>query len=180
MGKSVSQGKSFDISKWEVWEAYRRVKANKGAPGVDGQTIEAFESDLKNNLYWVWNRMASGSYFPPAVRAVPIPKADGGIRVLGVATVADRIAQTVVAARLEAKVEPMFHPDSYGYRPGRSALDAVAVTRARCWKKDWVLDLDIKSFFDSVDHDLLIKAVEANTDDGWVGVPRTPEPGLRR
>ena len=118
MGKSVSQEKSFDISKWEVWEAYRRVKANKGAPGVDGQTIEAFETDLKNNLYRVWNRMASGSYFPPAVRAVPIPKADGGIRVLGVATVADRVAQTVVAARLEAKVEPMFHPDSYGYRPG--------------------------------------------------------------
>jgi RNA-directed DNA polymerase len=168
VGKSVSQGKSFDISKWEVWEAYRRVKANKGAPGVDGQTIEAFETDLKNNLYRVWNQMASGSYFPPAVRAVPIPKADGGIRVLGVATVADRIAQTVVAARLEAKVEPMFHPDSYGYRPGRSALDAVAVTRARCWKKDWVLDLDIKSFFDSVDHDLLLKAVEANTDDVWV------------
>jgi len=168
VGKSVSQGKSFDISKWEVWEAYRRVKANKGAPGVDGQTIEAFESDLKNNLYWVWNRMASGSYFPPAVRAVPIPKADGGIRVLGVATVADRIAQTVVAARLEAKVEPMFHPDSYGYRPGRSALDAVTVTRERCWRKDWVLDLDIKSFFDSVDHDLLLKAVEANTDDVWV------------
>jgi RNA-directed DNA polymerase len=168
VGKSVLQEKSFDISKWEVWEAYRRVKANKGAPGVDGQTIEAFETDLKNNLYRVWNRMASGSYFPPAVRAVPIPKADGGIRVLGVATVADRIAQTVVAARLEAKVEPMFHPDSYGYRPGRSALDAVAVTRARCWRKDWVLDLDIKSFFDSVDHDLLLKAVEANTDDVWV------------
>src|SRR5665647_2361392 len=121
-------------------------QGHKGAPGVDGQTIEAFESDLKNNLYRVWNRMASGSYFPPAVRAVPIPKADGGIRVLGVATVADRIAQTVVAARLEA----------------------VAVTRRRCWRKDWVLDLDIKSFFDSVDHDLLLKAVEANTDDVWV------------
>jgi len=165
---SRSQGKPFDISKWEVWEAYRRVKANKGAPGVDGQTIEDFETDLKGNLYRVWNRMSSGSYFPPPVRAVTIPKADGGVRVLGVPTVADRIAQTVVATRLEARAEPMFHPDSYGYLPGRSALDAVEVTRARCWKKDWVLDLDIRAFFDSVDHDLLIKAVEANTDDAWV------------
>ena len=168
MGESMSHGKSFNISKREVWEAYRRVKANKGAPGVDGQTIEEFETDLQGNLYRVWNRMSSGSYFPPPVRAVSIPKADGGIRVLGVPTVADRIAQTVVAARLEARVEPMFHPDSYGYRPGRSALDAVAVTRARCWKKNWVLDLDIAAFFDSVDYDLLLKAVEANTNDVWV------------
>jgi len=165
---SVSRGKSFDISKWEVWEAYRRVKANKGAPGVDGQSIEEFETDLKGNLYRVWNRMSSGSYFPPPVRAVSIPKADGGVRVLGVPTVADRVAQTVVAARLEARVEPMFHPDSYGYRPGRSALEAIEVTRERCWKKDWVLDLDIRAFFDSVDHALLVKAVEANTDDPWV------------
>ena len=164
----MSHGKSFDISKWEVWEAYRRVKANKGAPGVDGQTIEAFETDLKNNLYKVWNRMSSGSYFPPAVRAVPIPKADGGIRVLGVATVADRIAQTVVAARLEAKVEPMFHPDSYGYRPNRSALDAVAACRKRCWSSDWVIDLDVEKFFDSVPWDLMVKAVEAHCTDPWV------------
>ena len=168
MGESMAAGKSFDISKWEVWEAYRRVMANKGAPGVDGQTIEEFETDLKGNLYRVWNRMSSGSYFPPPVRAVSIPKSGGGVRVLGVPTVADRVAQTVVAARLEARVEPMFHPDSYGYRPGRSALDAVEVTRRRCWKKNWVLDLDIRAFFDSVDHDLLIKAVEANTDDPWV------------
>jgi RNA-directed DNA polymerase len=165
---SLTERKSFEISKLEVWQAYERVKANKGAPGIDGKTLEAFEADLRGNLYKVWNRMSSGSYFPPPVRAVPIPKPGGGVRVLGVPTIADRIAQTVVAARLESKVEPMFHPDSYGYRPGRSALDAVAVTRQRCWSRDWVLDLDIRAFFDSVDHDLLIKAVEANTEDRWV------------
>jgi RNA-directed DNA polymerase len=121
-----SSGKSFVISKWEVQEAWERVKANKGAPGVDGCSIEDFEKDLKNNLYRIWNRMSSGSYFPPPVRAVQIPKADGGMRTLGVPTVADRVAQTVVARRLEGRVETIFHPDSYGYRPGRSALDAVA------------------------------------------------------
>jgi group II intron reverse transcriptase/maturase len=163
-----TEGKSFDISKQEVWEAYERVKANKGAPGVDKCSIEDFESDLKNNLYKIWNRMSSGSYFPPPVRAVEIPKADGGTRILGVPTVADRIAQTVVARRLEAKVEPIFHPDSYGYRPGRSALDAVAACRQRCWKTNWVLDLDIRKFFDSVPWDLVVKAVAANTDLAWV------------
>jgi group II intron reverse transcriptase/maturase len=163
-----TEGKSFDISKQEVWEAYERVKANKGAPGVDRCSIEDFEKDLKNNLYKIWNRMSSGSYFPPPVRAVEIPKADGGTRILGVPTVADRIAQTVVARRLEAKVEPIFHPDSYGYRPGRSALDAVAACRQRCWKTNWVLDLDIQKFFDSVPWDLVVKAVEANTDLAWV------------
>jgi group II intron reverse transcriptase/maturase len=164
-----SSGKPFEISKREVWEAYERVKANKGAPGVDGCSIEEFEADLKNNLYKIWNRMSSGSYFPPPVRAVEIPKPHGGgVRVLGVPTVADRIAQTVVARRLEAKVEPIFHPDSYGYRPGRSALDAVAACRKRCWKTDWVIDLDIQKFFDSVPWDLVVTAVEANTDDRWV------------
>ena len=164
-----SSGKPFDISKREVWEAYERVKANKGAPGVDGCSIEDFESDLKNNLYKIWNRMSSGSYFPPAVRAVEIPKANGGgTRILGVPTVSDRIAQTVAARRLETKVEPIFHPDSYGYRPGRSALHAVETCRKRCWKTDWVVDLDIQKFFDSVRWDLVIKAVEANTEDPWV------------
>ena len=162
-------GKPFAISKWEVWEAYRQVKANKGAPGVDGCSIEDFEVDLKNNLYRVWNRMSSGSYFPPPVKAVEIPKPHGGgTRVLGVPTVADRVAQTVVARRLEAKVEPIFHPDSYGYRPGRSALDAVEACRQRCWRKDWVIDLDVQKFFDSVPWDLVIKAVQANTDQPWV------------
>ncbi len=169
MDELKSTGKSFEISKREVWEAYLRVKANKGAPGVDGCSIEDFEKDLKNNLYRIWNRMSSGSYFPPPVKAVEIPKTHGGgVRTLGVPTVADRIAQTVVAARLEAKVELIFHPDSYGYRPGRSALDAVAACRRRCWKRDWVIDLDIQKFFDSVDHELVLKAVAVHTDQPWV------------
>ncbi len=164
-----SSGKPFEISKREVWEAYRQVKANRGAPGVDEVTLGEFETDLKNNLYRIWNRMSSGSYFPPPVRAVEIPKPHGnGTRTLGVPTVADRIAQTVVARRLEAKVEPIFHPDSYGYRPNRSALDAVAACRQRCWKSDWIVDLDIRSFFDSVPWDLVVKAVAAHSTDPWV------------
>jgi group II intron reverse transcriptase/maturase len=167
--KLKPSGKSFDISKWEVWEAYRQVKANRGAPGVDGVTLEEFEKDLQGNLYKIWNRMSSGSYFPPPVMAVEIPKPHGGgTRILGVPTIADRVAQTVVARRLEAKVEPIFHPDSYGYRPRRSALDAVAACRERCWKTDWVIDLDIQKFFDSVDHSLMVKAVEAHADVPWV------------
>ena len=168
MSELKSAEKPFVISKWEVQEAYETVKANGGAPGVDGCSIEDFEADLRGNLYKIWNRMSSGSYFPPPVRAVEIPKASGGVRVLGVPTVADRVAQTVVARRLEGKVEPIFHPDSYGYRPARSALDAVGVCRARCWKRDWVLDMDIQAFFDSVDHDLLLRAVERHTDQPWV------------
>ena len=169
MDELKSSGKPFDISKWEVWEAWERVKANKGAPGVDGCSVEGFEKDLKNNLYKVWNRMSSGSYFPPPVRAVEIPKSHGaGTRILGVPTVADRVAQTVVARRLEGRAEPAFHPDSYGYRPGRSALDAVDACRRRCWRYDWVIDLDIRKFFDSVRWDLVVKAVEANTDLPWV------------
>jgi group II intron reverse transcriptase/maturase len=162
-------GKPFEISKQAVWEAWRKVKANKGAPGVDGVTIEDFEKDLKDNLYKIWNRMSSGSYFPPPVRAVEIAKAHGkGTRILGVPSVADRVAQTVAAGVLEARVEPIFHPDSYGYRPKRSALDAVATCRRRCWDTNWVIDLDIARFFDSVPWDLMVKAVEANTDQPWV------------
>jgi RNA-directed DNA polymerase len=161
--------KSFDISKWVVWEAYRKVKANRGAAGVDEESIAEFEADLKGNLYKLWNRMSSGTYFPPPVLAVQVPKAGGnGVRVLGVPTVADRIAQTVVRLYLEPVVEPMFHPDSYGYRPGRSALDAVEVCRRRCWSKDWVIDLDIRSFFDSLDHELILKAVAAHTRQRWI------------
>ena len=169
MGKSGPEGKSFEIPKRLVWEAYKSVKANKGAAGVDGQSIEDFESDLKDNLYKIWNRMSSGTYFPPPVRAVEIPKPHGGgTRILGVPTVADRIAQTVVALQLEPRMESIFHDDSYGYRPGRSPLMAVEKCRERCWKKDWILDLDVQKFFDSVDHDLMVKAVEANTDQKWV------------
>jgi RNA-directed DNA polymerase len=162
-------GKPFHISKRAVWEAWEKVRANKGAPGVDGESIVEFEKDLKNNLFKVWNRMSSGSYFPLPVRAVEIAKAHGaGTRILGVPTVADRVAQTVVARELEGKVESIFHPDSYGYRPKRSALDAVAACRQRCWKTNWVIDLDIAKFFDSVRWDLVVKAVEANTDLPWV------------
>jgi RNA-directed DNA polymerase len=169
VGEAKLMDKPFAISKWIVWEAYEQVKANQGAAGVDGESIAEFEKDLKGNLFKLWNRMSSGSYFPPPVRAVEIPKAGGrGVRVLGVPTVADRIAQTVVRAYVEPEVEPLFHPDSYGYRPGRSALDAVGACRERCWKFDWVIDLDIRSFFDSLDHDLVMRTVSKHTDLRWV------------
>ncbi len=165
----ASKPKPYEISKKVVWEAYLRVKANKGAAGVDEETITEFERDLKGNLYKLWNRMSSGSYFPPPVRMVEIPKKDGkGTRVLGVPTVADRIAQTVVKLHLEPTVEPIFHPDSYGYRPGRSALQAVGVCRERCWRRDWVIDLDIKAFFDTLDHDLVLSAVRHHTEAQWI------------
>jgi RNA-directed DNA polymerase len=161
--------KSFDISKRLVFEAWEKVRANKGAPGVDAVSIAEFASAERDNLYKLWNRMASGSYFPGPVRAVEIPKDHGaGVRVLGVPNTADRVAQTAAAMLLEDKLEPVFHPDSYGYRRGRSAHDALAVTRKRCWKQDWVLDLDIRAFFDSVPHDLLLKAVAHHTDERWV------------
>jgi RNA-directed DNA polymerase len=169
----VSESKStavkpFDISKQTVVVAFERVKANLGAAGVDGESIAAFEANLRGNLYKLWNRLSSGSYFPPPVRAVEIPKRGGGVRTLGVPTVADRVAQTVVAMYLEPVVEPVFHPDSYGYRRGRSALDAVETCRRRCWSNDWVVDLDIRAFFDTIDHDLLLKAVSRHTDQRWV------------
>ncbi|HEY6525313.1 MAG TPA: group II intron reverse transcriptase/maturase [Solirubrobacteraceae bacterium] len=161
--------RSFAIPKWLVWEAWRRVKANQGAPGADGQDLEAFAADLENNLFKIWSRMCSGSYFPPAVLAVAIPKPRGdGVRTLGVPTVADRVAQTAVAIFLEPVVEPRFHQDSYGYRPGRSAHDALAVCRERCWKFDWVIDLDVQAFFDEVPWDLVIRAVQTVTDARWV------------
>ena len=168
MSVSTGSGKPFVISKLAVMEAYRKVRANKGAAGVDGVSMDEFEADLKDNLYKIWNRLSSGTYFPPPVRAVSIPKLGGGIRVLGVPTIADRIAQTVVAGELEKVVEPKFHPDSYGYRPRRGALDAVGVCRKRCWAIDWAIKVDIQGFFDTVDHALMLKAVEANTDLPWV------------
>jgi RNA-directed DNA polymerase len=165
------QDKPFQISKWKVWEAYERVKANKGAAGVDEQSITEFEADRDRNLYKIWNRMSSGSYFPPPVKAVEIPKAGGkGVRLLGVPTVADRVAQTVARLYLEPQVEPVFHPDSYGYRPGKSALDAVAACRKRCWRADWVIDMDIRAFFDTVPWDLVRKAVahHISPDQRWI------------
>ena len=165
---SKSKEKPFVISKWVVADAYEKVKANAGAAGVDGESIAAFEANRKANLYKLWNRLSSGTYFPPPVRAVEIPKKAGGSRILGVPTVADRVAQTVVRMYLEPDVEPVFHPDSYGYRPGRSALDALGTCRKRCWKFDWVIDLDLRAFFDSIDHDLMLKAVSKHTDLRWV------------
>jgi group II intron reverse transcriptase/maturase len=164
----VNKAKPFCISKWEVWEAYKLVKANKGSAGVDGQSIAEFEEDLKNNLFKIWNRMSSGSYFPPPVRRVDIPKDNGKTRPLGIPTVSDRIAQTVVKRYLEPIVEEYFHADSYGYRPGKSAIEAIGVARQRCWRYDWVLDLDIKGFFDNIDHDLLMRAVRKHTNCKWV------------
>lgn len=164
----MSEAKPYDIPKQLVWKAYQRVKANRGAAGVDRVSLAGFEKDLKGNLYKVWNRMSSGSYFPPPVRLVEIPKDDGGKRPLGIPTVGDRIAQTIVKMVLEPVVDPRFHPDSYGYRPGRSALDAVATARKRCWDADWVIDLDIKGFFDSIPHDLVERAVARHTNVPWV------------
>ena len=163
-----SRAKSFCISKRVVWEAYKRVKAKKGAAGVDSESIEAFEGKLKNNLYRIWNRMSSGTYFPPPVRSVGIPKKDGGERRLGIPTVADRIAQTVVKTYLEPTVEPYFHPDSFGYRPRKSALDAVGAARQRCWRSDWVIDLDVRGFFDNLDHALVMRAVGRYTQCRWI------------
>jgi group II intron reverse transcriptase/maturase len=163
------QAKPFDIPKREVWEAFKKVKANQGAAGVDGQSIVEFEANLADNLYKLWNRLSSGSYFPPPVRRVDIPKGTGGgTRMLGIPTVADRVAQEVVRRNLEPRLEPVFHADSYGYRPGRSAIDAVRIARQRCWRYDWVLDLDVQAFFDSLDHELLLRALRKHTDVPWV------------
>ena len=165
---AAATAKPLPIGKRQVWEAYKRVKANRGAAGVDGQTLTEFEGNVTNNLYKLWNRLASGSYMPPAVRRVEIPKSDGGVRPLGIPTVADRIAQMVIKQVLEPVLEPVFHDDSYGYRPGKSAHHAIAQARKRCWKYAWVVELDIKGFFDNIDHALLLKAVRHHTQESWV------------
>lgn len=164
----MSKTKPFEIPKLLVWEAFKRVKVKKGAAGVDEQSVEEFEGDLSNNLFKLWNRLSSGTYFPPPVLRVEIPKKDGSLRPLGIPTVGDRIAQTVVKMVLEPEVEPHFHEDSYGYRPGKSAIDAVGVARKRCWRNDYVLDIDIKGFFDNINHELLMKAVRKHTQNKWV------------
>ncbi len=163
----MNKAKPYLIPKRLVFEAYKRVKANGGAAGVDYQSLCNFESNLEGNLYKLWNRMSSGSYFPPPVLGVSIPKSDGGQRLLGVPTISDRIAQTVVKLVMEPLVEPYFHEDSFGYRPNKSALDAVGVARQRCWKNDWVIDLDIRGFFDNLDHELVMKAVRKHIKDNW-------------
>jgi RNA-directed DNA polymerase len=168
-GRSLKdEAKPFCISRWEVWEANWKVKSNQGAAGLDGQSVADFERGLKKNLYRIWNRMSSGSYFPPPVRTVKIPKANGGERTLGIPTVSDRIAQMVVKNRLEAVVDPLFLPASYGYRPGKSALDAVGQARQMCRAYDWVCDLDSKGFFDNLDHGLMMKAVRKHAQERWI------------
>lgn len=151
-----------------MWDAYKKVRANRGAAGVDQQSMADFERDLSGNLYKLWNRLSSGSYHPPPVRQVGIPKKSGGTRYLGVPTVADRIAQTAVKQLLEPEWDPHFDPDSYGYRPGRSAKDAVAVTRKRCWRYDWVVEFDIQGAFDNIDHELMMKAVRKHVSEAWM------------
>jgi RNA-directed DNA polymerase len=163
----VTSTKSFEISKRMVFDAWKHVKANRGAAGIDGESIAGFEANLANNLYTLWNRLASGSYFPPPVMEVPMPKRDGGTRLLGVPTVGDRVAQAVVKNHLEPILDPLFDDDSYGYRPRRSAKDAIRVTRQRCWKFDWVLELDVKKAFDALDHGLLMKALRKHTNCKW-------------
>jgi RNA-directed DNA polymerase len=162
------QPKPFFISKHVVLEAWERVKANRGAAGIDEESIKDFERNLKDNLYRIWNRMSSGSYLPPPVRTVAIPKNGGGERKLGIPTVSDRVAQMVVKRYLEPKLEPLFHADSYGYRPFKSAHDAVGQARRRCWRFDWVIDLDIKGFFDNISHELMMRAVRKHAREKWV------------
>jgi len=164
----VNEAKPFSIPKRLVWESYQEVKARKGSGGVDGVSLNEFEQDLKNNLYKIWDRMSSGSYFPPPVKAVPIPKKSGGTRVLGVPKVSDRVAQMVVKKVLEPELEPIFDPDSYGYRPNKSAHDAIAITRKRCWRYDWVVEFDIRGMFDNIRHDLLMKALRLHCKEDWV------------
>lgn len=166
--EQVNTVRMYEISKQVVWEAYEKVKANKGAAGVDNETLTDFEKNLKDNLYKIWNRMSSGSYFPPPVRMVEIPKSDGKTRQLGIPTVADRVAQMVAKMYLEPQIEPHFHEDSYGYRPNKSAHDAIGKVRERCWKYDWAIDLDIKGFFDNLDHELVMRAVEKHTNCKWI------------
>lgn len=167
-GTKMIKTKPFTISKDLVLQAYLRVKENRGSAGIDGLSLEEFDKDRRKHLYRLWNRMSSGSYMPCAVLLVEIPKKTGGKRPLGIPTITDRIAQTVVTMTLEPDLDKIFHEDSHGYRPGKSALEAVGKTRQRCWRCDWVVDLDIKGFFDNIPHDLLMKAVRKHTDCKWV------------
>ena len=164
----MKAAKPFEISKKLVWQAYLEVKAKGGSAGIDQESIEDFERNLKDNLYRLWNRMSSGSYFPPAVKGVPIPKKSGGERLLGVPTVSDRVAQTVVKMQLEPLLEPVFDETSFGYRPGKSPHDAIAITRMRCWKYDWIVEFDIKGLFDNIDHELLMKALRHHCNCQWM------------
>jgi len=164
----MSGTKPIPVSKHMVWEAYKKVKANKGAAGVDGVSLKKFEERLSGNLYKVWNRLSSGSYFPPPVKEVEIPKADGKIRKLGIPTIGDRVAQMVIKDYLEPRMETIFHDSSYGYRPNRGAHDALTKTRRNCWLFNWVIDMDIKGFFDNISHDKLLLALDKHVEERWV------------
>ena len=166
----MSNSKPYAISKQVVMTAYKRVKANGGSAGIDGVDFGKFEEDLKGNLYRIWNRMSSGSYFPPPVKVVEIPKKTGGVRRLGVPTIGDRVAQMVAKLYFEPEVEPIFHKDSYGYRPGKSAVDAVGQARQRCWKFNYVIEFDIKGLFDNIAHELLKKAVRKHAKEPWIEI----------
>jgi len=164
----LTKTKPFEIPKRLIWESWKRVAANQGAPGVDKESIQDFQACLGGNLYTLWNRMSSGSYHPKPVRQVLIPKGDGKFRPLGIPTVADRVAQMVVKKILEPRLEAIFHPSSYGYRPGKNAKQAVAQARRHCWRYDWVVDMDIRAFFDTIDHELMMRAVEKHVPEKWI------------
>lgn len=164
----MSETKPFSISRRLVSLSYQKVRSNRGAGGVDGVSLEKFHAGYKDHLYRLWNRMSSGSYIPPPVRLKEIPKKGGGLRPLGIPTVADRIVQTVVRGLLEPSLELIFHKDSYGYRPGKSAIEALLCVRERCWKLNWVVDIDIKGYFDNIPHDLLMKAVRRHCQVRWM------------
>src|ERR1700722_11997076 len=164
----MSEAKAFSISRRLVSMAYQKVRSNKGAGGVDGVSLEMFHAGYKDHLYRLWNQMSSGSYIPPPVRLKEIPKKGGGLRPLGIPTVADRIGQTVVRGLLEPSLELIFHKDSYGYRPRKSAVAALTQARERCWKLNWVVDVDIKGYFDNIPHDLLMKAVRRHCQIRWM------------
>ncbi|MFZ1713296.1 MAG: group II intron reverse transcriptase/maturase [Nitrosomonas sp.] len=159
--------KSFEIPKRLIWEAWKRVAANQGGPGVDKESIEIFRNRLARNLYALWNRMSSGSYFPQPVKEVLIPKGDGQFRPLGIPTVTDRVAQMAVKLMVEPRIDAIFHSSSFGYRPNKSAHQAVTQARNNCWRYAWVVDIDLKSFFDTIDHELLTRAVEKHVAEPW-------------
>ncbi len=158
------KSKSYPITKEQVWEAFKLVKSKGGSAGVDGLTIDDLAKNPEKHLYPVWNRLASGSYFPSAVKRVEIPKGDGKVRQLGIPTVKDRVAQMVITKELENIVEPLFSDNSFGYRPNKSAHQAIEQARTNCWQYAWVIDMDIKGFFDNIDHGLMIRAVRHYTD----------------
>jgi RNA-directed DNA polymerase len=164
----MSETKPFSISKRWVYLAYQKVKSNKGVGGVDGVSMSEFDENYRQHLYKLWNQMSSGSYMPPPIKLVEIQKKGGGLRPLGISTVADRIGQTVVRGLLEPALEPLFHESSYGCRPGKSAHEAIQRAKERCWKQSWVIDLDIEKFYDNIPHDLLLKAVRKHSDCKWM------------